>query len=240
MIGRRDAKMINPMWVQRSTRGCLKELSGHWTLRPSNLMSVGVLHSRTSLIPLDNFLGAWLVGVIVFVVIFGVTCLQVYNYFTKHCTRDPPFVKVYVVLLLLLDALHLALASHAFYFTTVTNFGDYVRLGIAPWSLLVTIVIGYLSSVQVRSSHAFRIYTISNKQLVVPIIITICAFAELGLGTTFMVKGFHIKAYKNTASQLPYPTSYLSFQVACDVVIAVAMLYYLLKNKSEFQRRTRR
>ncbi|KAJ6488150.1 hypothetical protein C8R47DRAFT_1071900 [Mycena vitilis] len=143
------------------------------------------------LIPLDNFLGAWLVGVIV----SGVS----------------------------LDAFHLALASHAFYFTTVTHFGDYVQLGIAPWSLMVQLF------------YAFRIYTISNKRLVVPIIITICACAELGLGTTFMVKGFHIKAYKNTASQLPFPTSSLSLQVACDVVIAAAMLHYLLKNKSEFQ-----
>ncbi|KAJ7044289.1 hypothetical protein C8F04DRAFT_1228656 [Mycena alexandri] len=93
----------------------------------------GVILSRASLIPLDNFLGAWLIGLIVASVFFGVTCLQVYLYFTKHSARDPVFLKTFVVLLLALDTLHLALVSHAFYFATVTNFGDYVELGTAPW-----------------------------------------------------------------------------------------------------------
>jgi hypothetical protein len=36
-------------------------------------------------------------------------------------------------LLLALDTLNLALISHAFYFVTVTSFGDYGELGIPPW-----------------------------------------------------------------------------------------------------------
>ncbi|KAF8148139.1 hypothetical protein K438DRAFT_1472977, partial [Mycena galopus ATCC 62051] len=86
-----------------------------------------------SLIPLDNSLGAWLIGLIVSSVLFGVTCLQVYLYFTRHCARDPVFLKTFVALLLALDAFNLALVSHGFYFLTVTNFGDYVVLGAAPW-----------------------------------------------------------------------------------------------------------
>ncbi|KAJ7929541.1 hypothetical protein B0H13DRAFT_1963955, partial [Mycena leptocephala] len=65
--------------------------------------------------------------------LFGVTCLQVYLYFTKHCSGDPVFLKTFVALLMALDTLHLALVSHSFYSTTVTNFGDYVGLGQAPW-----------------------------------------------------------------------------------------------------------
>jgi hypothetical protein len=38
-----------------------------------------------------------------------------------------------VALLLALDAFNLALVSHAFYFLTVTNFGDYLELGTALW-----------------------------------------------------------------------------------------------------------
>ncbi|KAJ7786765.1 hypothetical protein B0H14DRAFT_2396202, partial [Mycena olivaceomarginata] len=82
---------------------------------------------------LDASLGAWLVGIIVSSVLFGVTCLQVYLYFTKHCGRDPVFLKNYVSLLLALNTFNLALVSHAFYFVTVTNFGDYGELGIPPW-----------------------------------------------------------------------------------------------------------
>ncbi|KAJ6529306.1 hypothetical protein B0H19DRAFT_968372 [Mycena capillaripes] len=93
----------------------------------------GVILSRASLIALDDSLGAWLIGLILSSVLFGVTCLQVYLYFTKHCGRDPVFLKTFVVLLLALDTFNLALISHSFYVVTVTNFGDYVELGTAPW-----------------------------------------------------------------------------------------------------------
>jgi len=63
----------------------------------------GVILSQASLIPLDDFLGTWLIGFIVSSVLFGVICLQVYLYFTKHCARDPVFLKTFVALLLALD-----------------------------------------------------------------------------------------------------------------------------------------
>ncbi|KAJ7810963.1 hypothetical protein B0H13DRAFT_2384243 [Mycena leptocephala] len=212
--------------------------------------------TRASLIPLDNFLGAWFIGIVVSSVLFGVTCLQVYLYFTVHCARDPVFLKSFVVILLGLDTLHLALLSHSFYFSTVTNFGDYNELGITPWSLLVSTMrdstqfvqltgiiefikvqsaIGVLLAALVQLFYAFRIYIMSNKSLVFPVIIGFCTLAESGMGIAFMNKGFHTKYYKDAQSDTPYSTSALSFEVFCDVVIASAMVYYLLRNKTEIQ-----
>ncbi|KAK7006474.1 hypothetical protein R3P38DRAFT_3038379 [Favolaschia claudopus] len=52
--------------------------------------------SRASLIPLDNFLGTWLIGLILSAVLFGITCLQIYLYFTKYCLRDRGILKAFV------------------------------------------------------------------------------------------------------------------------------------------------
>ncbi|KAJ7352298.1 hypothetical protein DFH08DRAFT_1078011 [Mycena albidolilacea] len=215
----------------------------------SNPMSVV---PRASLIPLDDFLGAWLIGLIVSAVLYGFTCLQVYLYYTKHSARDPAFLKSFVAILIGLDTLHLAFLSHSFYSTAVTNFGDYVELGKPPWSLLIQIFVGVLLSTLVQLFYAYRIYTISAKSLVFPIIIVcgrpaltsdvhetlqgICALAELGLSIGYMNKAFQIKFFKLAKADVPYSTSALAFEVACDVLIASAMMYHLFKNKTGFEK----
>ncbi|KAJ7913493.1 hypothetical protein B0H13DRAFT_2659575 [Mycena leptocephala] len=95
--------------------------------------------------------------------------------------------------------------------------------------------IGVLLAALVQLFYAFRIYIMSNKSLVFPVIIGICTLAESGMGIAFMNKGFHTKYYKDAQSDTPYSTSALSFEVFCDVVIASAMVYYLLRNKTEIQ-----
>ncbi|KAJ7929516.1 hypothetical protein B0H13DRAFT_2310434 [Mycena leptocephala] len=199
-----------------------------------------IVLSRASLIPLNNTLGAWLIGLIVSSVLFGVTCLQVYLYFTKHCSRDAVFLKTFgvlikVALLMALDTLHLALVSHSLYSTTVTNFGDYVELVQAPWSLLVQVFVGVLLSTLVQFFYAFRIYTISKKSLVFPVIIGICSLTQFALGIAYMQQAFQIKSFKDAKAVVPFSNSGLAFEAGCDVLIAGAMIYHLLRNKTGFQ-----
>ncbi|KAJ7671494.1 hypothetical protein DFH06DRAFT_1320291 [Mycena polygramma] len=190
--------------------------------------------------PLDNLLGAWLIGLIMSAVLFGVTCLQVYIYFTKHCVRDRIFMKVFVALLLSLDTLHLALASWSLYSATVTNFGDYVQLAKPAWSFLIQIMIGSLLSIQIQLFYAFRLHILSHKRLVVPTIIAICAVAQFGLVIALTRRSFQADAFKTAGKDTPYTTGTLSLDVACDFMITAAMIYYLLRNKSDILHRTNR
>ncbi|ETW79416.1 hypothetical protein HETIRDRAFT_322107 [Heterobasidion irregulare TC 32-1] len=98
-----------------------------------------------SLIPLDNLLGVAFVGVIIstaqvvhhIYLIYGVTCLQLYLYYTKHCQYDGRFVKLFVSFFLstfmVLDTLNLIFLAHAMYYYMVTNFGDYQALVPNVW-----------------------------------------------------------------------------------------------------------
>ncbi|KAH9045800.1 hypothetical protein EDB84DRAFT_1254248, partial [Lactarius hengduanensis] len=85
-----------------------------------------------ALIPVDNVLGAFFLGVIFSSILYGVTWLQVYSYFTKHCEGDRLFLKCFVSNRIL-DTLQLALVVHGFYVAGVTNFGDYLADLRAPW-----------------------------------------------------------------------------------------------------------
>ncbi|KAJ7929551.1 hypothetical protein B0H13DRAFT_1859545 [Mycena leptocephala] len=201
-----------------------------------------IVLSRASLIPLDNILGAWLIGLIV---------SSVVSLLHENCSRDAVFLKTFraysikVALLMALDTLHLALLSHSFYSTTVTNFGDYVELGQAPWSLLVQVVVGDLLSALVQFFYAYRIYILSKKSLVFPVMIGICSLGQLdeAFGIAYMqqagstaIQSFQIKFFKDTKAVLPYSTSAFVFGVGCDVLISSAMIYHLLRHKTGFQK----
>ncbi|KAK7050703.1 hypothetical protein R3P38DRAFT_2763975 [Favolaschia claudopus] len=54
-----------------------------------------MLSLRHSAISLDNVLGPWLLGVVVSSIVFGITSLQIYAYYTRFSSRDPLFLKTF-------------------------------------------------------------------------------------------------------------------------------------------------
>ncbi|KAH8990079.1 hypothetical protein EDB92DRAFT_2104130 [Lactarius akahatsu] len=189
-----------------------------------------------ALIPVDNVLGAFFLGVIFSSILYGVTWLQVYSYFSKHCEGDRLFLKSF-----------LALVVHGFYVAGVTNFGDYLADLRAPWSLKVQSLIGIILTCSVQQFYAWRIYHLSMGRVHVPVFIVIFSLAELGLGIVYLVhwkvtsqllflfvlllilhSSFQYPYFDQAKVQIPNLTAGLSIQVACDLTITASMVYYLL------------
>ncbi|KAK6988898.1 hypothetical protein R3P38DRAFT_2804165 [Favolaschia claudopus] len=107
--------------------------------------------------PLDNTLGAGYIGVFVssayavqafswdapaqfFCRLYGLTCLQTYNYFNQQATKkDPIFLKSCVICLWVVETLHSACIAHAMYFYSVSHFGNYLTLTTAVWSIILPV-----------------------------------------------------------------------------------------------------
>ncbi|EIM84219.1 uncharacterized protein STEHIDRAFT_169981 [Stereum hirsutum FP-91666 SS1] len=192
-----------------------------------------------SLIPLDNLLGVAFIGVIISTAIYGITCLQVYHYYTKHCAQDSAFLKSFVAALLVLDSLHVALLATFYYHYTVTNFGDYAVLAEDTWSLLTQVAVGDILTLCVQMFFAFRIYQLSGNRMFIPIVIVLMATIQLALAIAYIVKGFHVLFFSNSAADIPYTTSALSIDIACDTIITITMIYYLQRNRSSFEKTNR-
>jgi hypothetical protein len=47
-------------------------------------------------VALDNSMGAYLIALLLSTTIYGVTCLQVYTYFTESVAEDPVVLKAFV------------------------------------------------------------------------------------------------------------------------------------------------
>ncbi|KAK7001571.1 hypothetical protein R3P38DRAFT_3049815 [Favolaschia claudopus] len=199
-------------------------------------MPARITLTRASLVPLDNVLGTWLIGLILSSVLFGVTCLQMFLYFTRYSSHDHRFLKAFVVSLLILDSLHLALVSHSLYSVVVTNFGDYVELETIPWSLLVQTFVGAFLGTMVQLFYGWRIYILSKKSAVLPTFIGISAVAGLVLAALWTHKSFELKLFKFADRLAVLSAVGLAFGATADLLIAGSMIYHLSKNRTGFQK----
>ncbi|VDC00658.1 unnamed protein product [Peniophora sp. CBMAI 1063] len=184
-----------------------------------------------SLIPLDNVLGAFLIGLILSTLVYGITCLQLFLYFTDHCERDGLIVKGLVTAVWGLDTLHVALLSLGLYHYTVSNFGDYSALGV-HWSLAVQVMIGSLLSLLVQSFFAYRVYVISKRRRAVPLFIILLSFAQTVFGTSYGCRVFAVTGFSDFGPITPFAPGALGADLLCDWSIAAAMIYHLYHSRS--------
>ncbi|KAH9004124.1 hypothetical protein EDB86DRAFT_2886804 [Lactarius hatsudake] len=135
-----------------------------------------------ALIPLDNVLGVFFIGVIFSSILYGVIWLQVYSYFTQHCKGDRLFLKCF-----------LALVVHGFYVSGITNFGDYLADLRPPWCVDYPTSLSrlikhndFILTCSVQHFYAWRIYHLSLGQIYAPAFIVVLSLAELGKGCLFI------------------------------------------------------
>ncbi|KAH9012808.1 hypothetical protein EDB85DRAFT_2296552 [Lactarius pseudohatsudake] len=205
-----------------------------------------------ALIPLDNVLGVFFLGVIFSSILYGVIWLQVYSYFTQHCKGDRLFLKCFVALLLILDTLQLAFVVHGFYVSGVTNFGDYLAdsRGVSRSKVLLESSLPVLSSSTSRTLRSKCHLTMRQTFVLVftpgEFTTVVLSLAELGLGIVYLVRwqvtqllfpfvlllilhsSFQYPYFDQAKVQIPNLIAGLSMQVACDLTITTSMVYYLL------------
>ncbi|KAJ7268993.1 hypothetical protein C8J57DRAFT_1509210 [Mycena rebaudengoi] len=188
---------------------------------------------------LDLILGPLLIGLIVSSIIFGVTCLQVYLYYTNFSSRDPLFLKLFRVAkvgsLWMLDAFHQVLISMSFYTNVVTNFGDYAALDNASWTIVVQICVGSFVETLVQMFYAWRIWGLSGKAPHIPAVITCLALGLNCLAIVYISDALRIPSLQESIKEdWPLGVAAIALEVATDLLIAGSMLYFLTKNRTSF------
>ncbi|KAJ7087627.1 hypothetical protein B0H15DRAFT_299283 [Mycena belliarum] len=188
---------------------------------------------------LNNLLGPWFIGIMISSVIFGVTCLQMYLYFSKFSAKDPVFLKVFVAFLLAIEVLHVVLLGVSYYTASITNFGNFVEIFLGPWSLRAQIVIGVFLGTMVQMFYAYRIYVLSHKSPWLSIVIILTSIAALVCTIIYTYKASLIEKFDNNAEVVPWSTSSLSLEVACDIMITIGMVTNLWNGRTEFSKTNR-
>ncbi|KAI9441800.1 hypothetical protein H4582DRAFT_1412919 [Lactarius indigo] len=189
-----------------------------------------------ALIPVDNTLGALFIGTALSSIIYGVTWLQVYSYWSSHYSQDRWPLKSFVAFLMLVDTINLVFGVYMTYQFGVTNFGDYQFVVSHPWIQPATSFSAIILEVSVQHFYAYRIYRLGGNSLYLPVAISVTSLTEFSESLLFnvnLLKHMHDSDPINFKAFFFAP---LSCKVLSDALITTGMVYYLLSNRSQVRR----
>ncbi|KAI0793074.1 hypothetical protein BC629DRAFT_1592982 [Irpex lacteus] len=186
----------------------------------------------------DLQVGPILVLLCIALMLYGVFCAQCYFYYMNY-DQDRLRLRLYVLVLWLLESLHTTFCIHILYDYFVTHFGDPVN-GVAHivWSAGGTILIEMCILAMAEGFYINRIYHLSGSWLVAAVPSTLLA----GRIILSLISASYLYIYDTWAGfrahRIPETclTVSLSLAVATDLSVTVLLVYYLRKRRTAFKR----
>ncbi|KAK7017411.1 hypothetical protein R3P38DRAFT_1326834 [Favolaschia claudopus] len=180
---------------------------------------------------LDNTLGAVFIGVVVSCILFGVSALQVYLYYHYYPT-DSRLHKLSVAVLWVLDALHLSLTIFATYHYGVRGFGHTEGLGVVIWPIKLLVAINVVIILLVQSLYTYRVWLLSGYHHgVLGYLVTGVVLGGFAIGIVLSFETYTINSWGEVSDIAWAIESSFAASTTIDVVISIAMCFYLRKSK---------
>ncbi|KAK7058178.1 hypothetical protein R3P38DRAFT_2681271 [Favolaschia claudopus] len=187
--------------------------------------------------PVDDTLGAALIGFAFSCVVFGVNTNQCFTYFQRY-PGDRLAYKIIVVLIWVLELVDQAFIGHAVYFYTITNYSQPLVMLLQPvaWTLIVQLTVGALIGTIVRLCFAMRVWRFSQRNITVTATVVALNLTEMGLAIAYTIKAFR-DPFLMTLPNLKVLASFsLGAGVLTDVFTACALVYFLRKFRTGHKR----
>ncbi|PIL34934.1 hypothetical protein GSI_02721 [Ganoderma sinense ZZ0214-1] len=188
---------------------------------------------------LKEALSCLVLGTIFATCVYGVSILQVYIYFRK-CREDATHfaMRSFVAILFILDTISLALTVQVLYEYTVTDFGQPMLLLNVPRSLVFFQVISVLIACLVQLFFAHRIWALSKHNYLLVGSIFVLALCSFGPGLALSIR---LWDHANITYFAMLSTRILGgiasgLSVLCDIIIVLALCYYLHSKRTGFKR----
>ncbi|KAI9060151.1 hypothetical protein FKP32DRAFT_1679116 [Trametes sanguinea] len=108
--------------------------------------------------PLDNTLGAWLLGTLFGTRLQGTVHHQAYRY-SQLYPKDPVYLKIWVAAVVPIETVNTALTWHGSYVFLIKNFANPIALlGPPVWSMSILPIPGSLAAVVSQAFFVRRVY----------------------------------------------------------------------------------
>ncbi|KAJ6524017.1 hypothetical protein B0H19DRAFT_1276709 [Mycena capillaripes] len=178
----------------------------------------------------NTTIGALLIGVLISYMLFGITTIQMYIYYTRF-PEDSCRLKALVAFVWLCELAHALCIGHGLYVYTISDYLHPERLlGAVPKSLATTIVFSGLVVACVQGFFSLRIYRLSNK-LAIPVIIWIGAFLRLVIPMIISAFAVEMKSIVGFAVQWQWIANPLWIISTANDVTITTTLVILLHNQ---------
>ncbi|PIL23066.1 hypothetical protein GSI_14373 [Ganoderma sinense ZZ0214-1] len=187
-------------------------------------------------------IGIGYLGVVATSIIYGITCIQAFQYYrSPRSKRDTPGLKYLVSALWALDSIQEAFAVHVFYFYLVDGFSDPASSDIPIWSIPAGILVNALVQLFVKTFYAVRIFRISRNYVVAATVgtLNVARFAHVAFLTASSPKTGRPSSDVDEAPKYIGSTG-LGMEAVTGILISVWGVYQLLERRGDlYPRQTR-
>ncbi|KIM83937.1 hypothetical protein PILCRDRAFT_818965 [Piloderma croceum F 1598] len=184
---------------------------------------------------IDDTMGAAFIGVVVAASLWGVSCVQVWYYYTMY-PKDAWYLKLLVAAVLIFDTIHQMLITHTLYTYLVSNFDNPLELGNLVWSLLVEVLFNGCTALLVQCFLTFRVWKLSNKSYILTGAVFLLVLAEFVSVVVYVIKSLKMTTFAELTKLKDLSMAVNALAAAGDVLIAVVLCYMLQKSRTSFKR----
>ncbi|KAH8826903.1 hypothetical protein DL96DRAFT_1220677 [Flagelloscypha sp. PMI_526] len=186
---------------------------------------------------LDSALGGILLGPLISTWIFGVYCLQLYAYWTTRF-NDTWTLKSFVIFVFVLEVLHTVEMWESIYEILVKNYGNLAVLIDLPISMRLATIASEGMAVSIQIFFAWRIRTLSQN-FIIPGILWGLAVVRAMFALVTTIQSVRIRPVAKFFADWSWaPLGMVAVGCVSDILIAVAMTFYLRRNKNQLKRTT--
>ncbi|RPD73379.1 hypothetical protein L226DRAFT_109338 [Lentinus tigrinus ALCF2SS1-7] len=181
-------------------------------------------------------MGAWLIGTFIGLLLQGVGYHQTFRYFRLY-PHDPRLLKLWVILLTIMETVNTALSMHTCYYNLVTNyFNPTVLLAGPVWSLKFLPVPGSLSAVITQLFFARRVYKIDRRFRPVAIVAATLVLGFAGCYIALTGLGWNAPNIQQFLKYSWLPSVGSGMIMAGDFLLTASLIYFLRRNRTGVNR----
>ncbi|KAI9060308.1 hypothetical protein FKP32DRAFT_1074081 [Trametes sanguinea] len=207
-------------------------------------------------VSLDESLGAFFIGAMIGLVLYGMSLQQTIQYFRLY-PKDRRLFKAWVIAIAILETLHSICSVHPMYYYLISNYDNPAGLVKNIWSLNIisplqtgAMILSQrsamlsqpskypnISSAAVDSFYARRIYMLNRKYGLIVLVVTSCLMAaELGFSLTAAIKPFQDTFTFNFYKYAWAITGLNACAIPVDMILTGTLIFILLRNRTGFER----
>lgn len=179
-------------------------------------------------INIGETLGVTFLGVCVSSMLYGVTCLQTWNYFRSSKGKgDGILMWLMVTALLVFDSAHQAIVIHAVYTYLVLDFANPIKVIQLVWSVPTEVVFNAILAIILNGFLTFRLWKVS-KMYSLTFIAALLSCANFGVNLAYAIRGYFINNIFEAEIVLRnHGIAGLSISVATETMISFSLAFYL-------------
>ncbi|KAF8186284.1 hypothetical protein BJ912DRAFT_880358 [Pholiota molesta] len=185
--------------------------------------------------PLDNSMGAMMIGVIISAVLHGITLMQAFMYW-RNFRKDVWYLKAMVLTTVSFDAIHLAMISHAVYHYVVSNYHNPERLQFLTWTVLMEALFTGVNGGLVQTFYTMRVWRLSRRNYFLAGGIFFFIVSTVGCGTAWVILSMQFETFKQLLTITPLTITINALSTFVDVAIAASLCILLNQSRTGFKR----